>query len=53
MTSLACLMFCKSQNGMQLKFFSVDQNVGVSLKSFVTKTEISAPFCFQDIAVQN
>ena len=38
---------------IQVKFFTLDQNVGISLKFIVTKFEISTPSRFQDNAIQN
>ena len=41
------------KKGIQVKFFTLDQDVGISLKCILTKFKISMPFCFQDIVVQN
>ena len=38
---------------IQVKFFSLDQNVGISLKRILTKFEASTPSRFQDFTVQN
>ena len=39
--------------GIQVKFFTVDQNVGKSRKWILTKFELSTFFHFQDITVQS
>ena len=36
-----------------IKFSTVDQNVGISLKCILSKFELSTSGCFQDIAVQS
>ena len=36
-----------------VKFFTANQNLGQSLKFILTKFELSASCCFQDIAVQS
>ena len=50
----ASLYFWKRHlKGIQVKFFTVDQNVWISLACILTKFELSV-FCrFQDIAVQS
>ena len=42
-----------SRKGIQVKFFTVDQNVDIRLKSFHTEIEVSTSCRFQDNAVQN
>ena len=37
--------------GIQVKFFALDQNVGICLKCILTKFEVSTHSRFQDIAV--
>ena len=41
------------EKGIQVKFFTLNQNVGISLKRILAKFEVSTPFRFWDIAVQN
>ena len=43
----------KLQQGIQVKFFTIDQNVKKILKCISTKFELSATSCFQNIIVQN
>ena len=43
----------KFQKGIQVKFFTVDQKVGKSLKCILTKFELSTSYRFQDVAVQS
>ena len=37
----------------KITFFTLDQNVGKSLRSTLTKIEVSTSFRLQDIAAQN
>ena len=39
--------------GIQVKFFTLDQNIGIWLRCVLTKVKLSTPSRFQDIAVQN
>ena len=39
--------------GIQVKCFTLDQNVGICLKRILTKFEVSTSSRFQDITVQN
>ena len=39
--------------GIQAKFFTLDQNIGISLQCILTKFDVSTPFQFPNIAVQN
>ena len=42
-----------SQKGIEVKIFTLNQNVRICLKCILTKFELSTPFRFQNIAVQN
>ena len=39
--------------GIQVEFFTIDQNIGKSLKCIFTKFELSSSCRFQNIAVQS
>ena len=45
------LNFCLKET--QVKCFTVDRNVGISLKYILTDFDLSTPSRFQEIAIQN